>query len=627
MRHLRRGTGALILATAFLVAVAGVVAAHAQLVASSPTAGEVLVSAPAELRLTFSEPLEERFSSADLADARGATLVSRAGAPDPADPYTLVVPLPPLDDGVYTVTWRSLSTADGHPAEGFFTFGVGDVEVGGDISGQGRSGVDPSDPIGLAGKWLGYVAMLLGLGVPLFAVAVLRGDARPRRRALSALGWLLIAGGVSLMALAIRVPLVDGDPLGEYLLGSRGGLLALARSTALLAGGVATVVLARRASRDAALGASASAALIAIGLHVAGGHAAAAGTPIPVVVQLVHLGAAGIWLSGVLAVTLLATRAASVVEGPVPALRSVVPRFSALALGAIGLVGLTGLYAEWTQIGGLPTTDDGYGRALIVKLVVVGAAFAVGALNYFDGGRNLRWFGGLRTRLLAEAGLALGVLAATALLSTTAPGATRGIALEPRPSATGEVLPFLALSIAPGRPGVNKLAVDLSGNIGDLPLDLVLSNAETGNETRISLAGAHPGTVPIDHTAHTAPMTPSSGVTRYVAGALVMEPDTHWDASVVIGNGADGELYRQRFTFALGDDGLADGAAGSLADGALIAGLLLLVGGLLALGLGLGGMVLPRAEAVASRVALLGGGAVAAVTGLAIGVGRLVGSG
>ena len=360
---------------------------------------------------------------------------------------------------------------------------------------------------------------------------------------------------------------------------------------------------------------------------MAGGHAAAAGTPIPVVVQLVHLGAAGIWLSGVVAISLLATRGTSVVEEPVPTMRTVVPRFSALALAAIGLVGLTGLYAEWTQIGGLPATDDGYGRALIIKLVVVGAAFAVGAINYFDGGRNLRPFGGFRPRVIAEASLALGVLAATALLSTTAPGATRGIPLEPRPSATGEVLPFLALSIAPGRPGVNQLVVDLSGNIGDLPLDLVLSNTETGNETRISLAGAHPGTVPVDHTAHTAPTTPSSGVTRYVAGALAMQPETHWDASVVIGNGADGDLYRQRFTFALGENGLADGAAGSLADGALIAGLLLLVGGLLALGLGLGGWVLPRAEAAASRVALLGGGAVAAVTGLAIGVGRLVGSG
>lgn len=148
---------------------------------------------------------------------------------------------------------------------------------------------------------------------------------------------------------------------------------------------------------------------------------------------------------------------------------------------------------------------------------------------------------------------------------------------------------------------MNQLAVDISGNIGDLPLDLVLSNSETGHESRISLAGLRPGTV----------------------------PDTHWDASVVIGTGAGGDLYRQRFTFAIGETGLVEGAAGSLADGALVAGVLLLVGGMLALGLGLGlgGMVLPRAEAAASRVALIGGGAVAAVTGLAIGVGRLVGSG
>jgi copper transport protein len=627
VRHVRRGAGALLLAAALLVAVAGVVAAHAQLVASSPTAGEVLTDPPDALRLTFSEPLEGSFSSADVVDAQGATIVSRAGAPDPADPYTLVVPLPPLDDGVYSVVWRSLSSADGHPSEGFFSFGVGDVEVGGAVSGQGRSGADPSDPIGLAGKWLGYVAMLLGLGAPLFIVAVLRGDARPRRRVLAGLGWLLVAGGLSLLALAIRVPLADGDPLGDYLFGSRGGLLSLARSTVLLAGGLATVILAARSTQAVALGVSAATAAIAIGLHVAGGHAAAAGTPVPVLVQLVHLAAAAIWLSGVLAITLLATRARSVVEPPLPALRTLVPRFSALALGAIGMVGLTGLYAEWTQIGGLPTTDDPYGRALIIKLAVVAAAATVGAVNYLDGGRNRRWFGGLRPRLLTEAGLALAVLAATALLSTTAPGVTRGIALQPRPSASGEVLPFISLAIAPGRPGVNQLAVTISGDIGDLPLDLVLANSETGNESRISLAGSRPGTAPVDHTAHTAPAAPSSGLTRYVAGALAMQADTHWDASVVIGTGAGGDLYRQRFTFAIGESGLAEGAAGSLADGALVAGLLLAVGGLLALGLGLGGMVLPRTEATASRVALLGGGAAAAVTGLAIGVGRLVGSG
>lgn len=623
MTRPRRRLAALGGALVALLALAGGVAAHAQLVASSPAPGEVLATPPTELRLTFSEPLEGGFSSADLVDAAGSTILSEAGAVDPADPFTLVVPLPDLADGVYTVTWQSLSTADGHPARGFFSFGVGDVEVAGAVSGQERTGADPADPIGLAGKWLAYVALLLGAGVPLFAGAVLRET--PLRRVPKVLGALLVAGGVALLLLAVRLPLSEGDSVAGYLLGSRGGLLALARSGILLAGGAAVLLLARRGGTVVALRAAAATALVGIGLHVATGHAAALGSPVPVLVQVVHLLAAATWLSGVLSLAVLASRPSAVLDGHPPAMAELVPRFSALALVSIALVGLTGLYTEWTQLGGLPTTDDAWGRALILKLVIVGAALAVGGVNHLDGGRRPARLGGLRARLSVETGLALAVLAASALLSTTPPAANRGIALEPRPSALGDIQRAIGLSVIPGRPGVNQLAVDLRGTIGDLPLDLLVTQVETGDETRISLAGAAPGTEPIDHTAHVA-RPPTGGVERYVADALVLPADTRWDASVVIGDGAGGELIRQRFTFVMGDERLREGAAGTLADGALIAGLLLLCGGMLGVGLGLGGLALPRCEATASRLALLGGGSLAAVAGLAIGVGRLVGA-
>ena len=525
---------------------------------------------------------------------------------------------------MYTVTWQSLSTADGHPAEGFFSFGVGNVTLTGTVSGQDRTGADPSDPLGLAGKWLTYVALLLGLGVPAFSVTVLRGEARFRRRVPELLGGLLVAGGIAMLALAIRVPLVEGDPLADYLIGSRGGVLAVARTAVMVLGGAAVLVLAgRRPGR--ALGVAAASGLVGIGIHVAGGHAAAAGSPVPVLVQVVHLVAGAIWLSGIVTIAILASRPGELIDGPRPRLRELVPRFSALALGAIGLLAATGLYAEWVQIGGLPSDQDAYGRALIIKLIIVAAALVMGTINYFDGGTNRGWFGGIRPRLFAEAGLALGVLAATALLSTTPPALTRGIALEPRPSALGNISEAISLSLAPGRPGVNQLAVDMQGTIGDLPLDLLLNHVETGTQTRISLAGSVPGTEPVDHTQH-AQAAPTSGVERYVAGAIVLPANSHWDANVVIGDGSGGELLRQRFTFTMGDDGLTDGAAGTWADGALIAGLLLLLGGVLGLGLGLGGFRLPRCDLAASRVALMAGGGLAAVTGLAIGVGRLVGA-
>ncbi len=48
------------------------VAAHSQLVTSVPGAGVVLREAPTELRLVFSEPLEDDFTSAELLDFWGA---------------------------------------------------------------------------------------------------------------------------------------------------------------------------------------------------------------------------------------------------------------------------------------------------------------------------------------------------------------------------------------------------------------------------------------------------------------------------------------------------------------------------------------------------------------------------
>ena len=621
----RRPGAAIGFALVALLALAGVAAAHAQLVASSPAPGEVLATAPSEVRLTFSEPLEARFSSADLVDARGTVLVSRSGALDPADPHTLVLRLPALSSGVYTVTWRSLSAADGHPDEGFFSFGVGDVQVVA-TSGQGSVGADPSDPIGLAGKWIAYLGLLLGIGLPIFAAVVLRSMVAIRPSAARIVGGLLIAGGLALVGLAIRVPLSSGDDVGGYLFGSRTGLLALARTAVMVLGGAG--VLATSRSRSVVpLAIAAGAALVGMALHVASGHAAASGSPMPVFVQLVHLVAAGTWLGGVIALVVLATVPSELVVGTVPALRELVPRFSALGLVAIGIVALTGVAAEWIQIGGLPSDADPYGRAMILKVVVVVAALAIGGFNFLDGGRNRRWLGGLRPRLFAEAGLGVAVLVVTALLSTTSPLADRGVPLAQVPSELGEVQQAIGLSVVPGRPGVDQLAVDIRGTIGDLPLYLLLDRLDTGGETRIQLAGVDPVTGPVDHTQHSARTPDPSGVERYVANALVLPVGSSWDANVIIGDGAGGELIRQRFSFEMGEAGVVAGVAGTLADGSLLAGILLLFGGMLGIGLGLGRFTLPRTDAAASRVALLGGGTLAALTGLALTVGRFVGSG
>lgn len=97
--------------------------AHAVLEASSPTAGSVLAKAPAELRLTFSERIEPRFSTVEITAGDGANIRTERARADPARPNVLTVRLPPLAPGRYQVRWRAIS-ADSHKVEGSFAFEV-----------------------------------------------------------------------------------------------------------------------------------------------------------------------------------------------------------------------------------------------------------------------------------------------------------------------------------------------------------------------------------------------------------------------------------------------------------------------------------------------------------------------
>jgi methionine-rich copper-binding protein CopC len=127
----RRGALALVLAIGLLIcgSIASqgpLVAGHSQLVTSAPGAGGVLEEPPAELRLVFSEPLEDDFTGLVLADSMGVTIPVEARV-DEADRRVLVAPLPSLPDGAYTVNWTALSAADGHVTAGFISFGIGDA--------------------------------------------------------------------------------------------------------------------------------------------------------------------------------------------------------------------------------------------------------------------------------------------------------------------------------------------------------------------------------------------------------------------------------------------------------------------------------------------------------------------
>jgi methionine-rich copper-binding protein CopC len=106
-----------------LFALLDVAFAHSVLSASSPSANSVLTQAPTEIRLSFNERVEPRFSSITIIGSDGKKVTSGRPAGDPQKPSDLVVALPPLSAGKYTVRWKATS-ADSHQIQGSFGFQI-----------------------------------------------------------------------------------------------------------------------------------------------------------------------------------------------------------------------------------------------------------------------------------------------------------------------------------------------------------------------------------------------------------------------------------------------------------------------------------------------------------------------
>jgi methionine-rich copper-binding protein CopC len=120
-------------AAALLALSAAPALAHPKLVSSMPAA-KATVGPTAKIELHFSEPLEAKFSGADLTEtsmmmngqmmAHVMKIGGVAAALDPADHKTLILSLKkPLAPGAYKVSWHAVST-DTHRLTGAYAFTV-----------------------------------------------------------------------------------------------------------------------------------------------------------------------------------------------------------------------------------------------------------------------------------------------------------------------------------------------------------------------------------------------------------------------------------------------------------------------------------------------------------------------
>ncbi|RZF27957.1 copper resistance protein CopC [Paraburkholderia sp. UYCP14C] len=97
--------------------------AHGKLESATPAAGSAVDISPEMLRLTFNEDLESSFSTIKLVDASGASATKDKAKVDSSNPRVLIVAVPKLASGSYTVQW-AVMTHDAHKTKGTYTFAV-----------------------------------------------------------------------------------------------------------------------------------------------------------------------------------------------------------------------------------------------------------------------------------------------------------------------------------------------------------------------------------------------------------------------------------------------------------------------------------------------------------------------
>ena len=459
------------------VALADPAWAHAGLETSDPASGELLATAPDSVTMAFSEPPDLDLSSVTVIDTSGAEIgigpLRHASAP-----RSIEVALPAeLGDGVYTVSWRVVSTADGHLTAGAFAFGVGDTsaEIVADPA-TAEPATPPPSPLGVAGKILLYVGLVLAVGAASSAIVALGGVVPARR-------LLLPIAGVSAVTGAIAMTIAEADVIGASiadLLGSSAG-----RSYVwLLATTVATAIAGVFASRSSArmplvvLGASASSAMF---VRATSGHAAALNPAWPAeLAQLAHFLAIGVWIGGLLPLLLLVRQRRA--DGQ-PAPAAEVGRFSRMAGWALLVVVLTGTTRAVGEAGGVSgvramLTDTGYGTVLLVKVALALALIGLGALNRRRSIPRLAADDSMLRRVVAiELVAALGVFTLTGTLTSLDPDPPTSTMTDPTTSSvTASGVNFattarVTLEATPGTAGPNTFEAHIMDYDSGTPLE------------------------------------------------------------------------------------------------------------------------------------------------------------
>jgi len=449
-----RLAAATVLAAIAVVALPATALAHAGFVSSTPQPGSTLGTAPGQVILTFSEPLNTRLSRATVLEPDGSAATGRVAADD-----RMVIDLTTNQTGIYEVSWTTVSVVDGHTLSGSFRFGVG-VSPGAGAEGGTIDEPTGRDLLVSVGRLVEDVSLLLLLGLLLLGrLARRRPSLEWVRTPILPVFAAALVGGVAVVLgeALVAAPSPSASAILTYLTTGLPGWARLARVLVEAAG---VLVVWRWPRRAAPFVVGAVVALAGAG-HAAAIQPRAWG----VLVEAIHLTSAGLWAGGVMALAL---------QRPpdgwrAGAGRTLLDRFTPPALASFAVTVGTGAIRGIQEVGGWAALfGSSYGLVLLAKVVVVLVMVQLSVLAW----RRIAFFPKAET---ATAVLAIG---AAALLSAyplppgrVAEAAEGSGAAEVSPIPAGEGLTLgshagpvlVGLTLQPGRPGPNELTIYVLG--------------------------------------------------------------------------------------------------------------------------------------------------------------------
>jgi copper transport protein len=508
------------------------VEAHALLVRADPPVNSQLREPPTVLTLYFSEPLEQRFSTVRVVDQNGERVEERVEF-DATDDALMRVTLRPLTPGYVTVLWENVSTVDGHRISGSYPLTILNEDgslpfgtppsVGASVSGE------EARPARVVTKLVLLIGGCLLTGAFAFlawvspAMPGAHGEAA--REAMGRRGRFVIATALALLIVAgVAELLLQADDIGAGIgttLDTRWGGRWLLRNLLLVLPAACLLAISLPADRQrswAGWGGLAGAAAYLLVAASVSHSAAGAGAFWGVASDFTHLVTASVWLGmlALLALLFFWARNGIALGERYLVLSTALQRFSVAAVVSLALLLFSGIVNAVIEVGRLADlVDTAYGRALLIKLVLILPLLAVAGGNAYllrpryvatGAGANQRTrqrAEELEQRLTQTVGFelagALAVLLVVAVLVQLTP--TRGRVVSDVQAGKFIDLQESAgisatLVIDPNEPGINTFEVYLTGAVDTV--ESVRLNfdppGDSGEPSRLVLDPSNPPT-------------------------------------------------------------------------------------------------------------------------------------